>query len=361
MFSEHAPDKTDRLKADCRPYLPPEWAQQSAVLLTWPHNKTDWAPDLAAAEKVFIEITRAIIEAEKLIITCIDQAHMDHIKAGLLATGISPNQLHFVVAESNDSWARDHGPITVLCQNEPLLLDFQFNGWGNKFPGDLDDKINRTLSAQNSFGSHPMETIRLVLEGGSIEVDGAGTLLTTESCLLAQTRNPGLTKTDLEKKLSEYFGITKFLWLKQGALTGDDTDGHIDTLARFCDVSTIAYVTCADQENPDYESLRKMEAELQSFTSIKNQAYRLVPLPQPTPIYNDIGQQLPATYANFLIINGAVLLPVYDDPNDKIAAENLASAFPGRKIITVNCLPLIQQHGSLHCVTMQIPEQVQLK
>ncbi|MFV1993031.1 MAG: agmatine/peptidylarginine deiminase, partial [Acidiferrobacterales bacterium] len=242
---------------------------------------------------------------------------------------------------------------------EPLLLDFQFNGWGNKFSSELDNKINRTLSAQNTFGPCPMESIKLVLEGGSIEVDGAGTLLTTESCLLAQTRNPGYTKTDLEIKLSEYLGITKFLWLSQGALTGDDTDGHIDTLARFCDVNTIAYVTCTHQDNPDYESLRKMEAELQAFKNIKGHTYHLIPLPQPTPIYNDTGQQLPATYANFLVINGAVLLPVYNDPNDKIAEENLASAFPGRKIIPVNCLPLIQQHGSLHCVTMQIPAQLQ--
>ena len=360
MFSEHAPDKlkVDKLKADCRPYLPPEWAPQSAVLLTWPHSKTDWAPDLAATEQVFIEIARVIAEVEKLIIVCFDQNHETHIKTSLLAAGLTHNRLHFVVAESNDSWARDHGPLTVLCQNEPLLLDFQFDGWGNKFSSEQDNKINRTLSAQNTFGAHPMESIKLVLEGGSIEVDGAGTLLTTESCLLAQTRNPGNTKTDLEEKLSEYLGVTKFLWLSQGALTGDDTDGHIDTLARFCDVNTIAYVTCADQENPDYESLRKMEAELQSFTSIKNQAYRLIPLPQPTPVYDDTGLQLPATYANFLIINGAVLLPVYNDPNDHIAAENLASAFPGRKIIPVNCLPLIRQHGSLHCVTMQLPEQV---
>ncbi len=345
---------------DCRPYLPPEWAPQSAVLLTWPHHKTDWAPDLAAAEQVFIEIARAIARVEKLIIVCFNQNHMAHIKTCILEAGLLVNQLRFVVAESNDSWARDHGPLTVLCQNEPLLLDFQFNGWGNKFSSDLDNEINRTLSAQNTFGPHPMESIKLVLEGGSIEVDGAGTLLTTESCLLAQTRNPGLTKIDLEIKLSEYLGITRFLWLSHGALTGDDTDGHIDTLARFCDVNTIAYVTCTNQENPDYESLRKMEAELQSFTSIKNQAYHLIPLPQPAPIYDNSGQQLPATYANFMVINGTVLLPAYNDPNDKIAEENLASAFPGRKIIPVNCLPLIQQHGSLHCVTMQLPEQLKL-
>lgn len=341
--------------SDCQPYLPPEWAAQSAVMLTWPHGKTDWASELEAVEQVFIEIARAIVEAEQLIIVCNNADHEAHVKALLKQADIMLNRVLCVCADSNDSWARDYGPLTVLCQNEPLLLDFQFNGWGGKFPNELDNKINRILSAQNAFGQHPMESIKLVLEGGSIEVDGSGTLLTTESCLLTDTRNPATTKTELEKKLAAYFGIKKFLWLKNGALAGDDTDGHIDTLARFCDINTIAYTACINQDDPNYDSLQKMEMELQSLTNIKGEPYRLIPLPLPTPIYNDTANQLPATYANFLIINGSVLMPAYSDPADKIAEQNLASAFSGRKIVPVNCLPLIRQHGSLHCVTMQLP------
>lgn len=346
---------------DCQHYLPPEWAAQSAIMLTWPHDETDWAADLEAVEKVFVEIAKAVVEAEQLIIVRNNADREVHIKAQLKKAGVSSSSVKYVRADSNDSWARDHGPLTVLCQNEPLLLDFQFNGWGNKFPSDLDNQISRTLSTHHAFGSHPMESIKLILEGGSIEVDGSGTLLTTENCLLAPTRNAAITKTELEKKLSEYFGINKFLWLKNGALAGDDTDSHIDTLARFCDVDTIAYTSCENEESPDFDSLQKMEAELKSFTNIKGAPYRLIPLPLPAPIHDNEGNQLPATYANFLVINGAVLMPVYNDPHDKIAEENLASAFPGRKIVPINCLPLIQQHGSLHCVTMQLPEQVLIK
>jgi agmatine deiminase len=347
-----------KIHPDCRPYLPPEWVPQSAVQLTWPHDKTDWGAGLESAEQVFIEITRAVAKTESVFIVCHNHGHQAHIKTCLHKAGVEPVRIRYGIAQSNDSWARDHGPLTVLCQDEALLLDFEFNGWGNKYPCELDNQINRTLSTQNAFGDHPMESIDLVLEGGSIEVDGSGTLLTTRRCLLAQNRNPGLAQTELETRLSDYLGINRFLWLTQGELTGDDTDGHIDTLARFCSIDTIAYVTCNDQDHPDYESLQLMEAELKTFASPRGQSYRLIPLPLPKPIYDDTGKQLPATHANFLIINGAVLVPTYNDPADLVAKQNLASAFPGRKIIAINCLPLIRQHGSLHCITMQFPKQI---
>jgi len=329
-------------------------------MLTWPHPRTDWAPILDAAEQVFCKIAHAVTQTEQCLIVCHDANHVAHVHSCLNKANVRPEKVALVIAESNDSWARDHGPITVLCRNEPLLLDFRFNGWGNKFPSDLDNKINRTLSRESIFGAYPMETVDLVLEGGSIEVDGSGTLLTTEACLLAATRNPALTKSELEHKLSAYLGINHFLWLKNGALAGDDTDSHIDTLARFCNPDTIAYSICNNNQDPNYHSLLNMEAELTAFRNARGEPYQLIPLPLPEPIHDENGSQLPATYANFLLINGAVLLPVYNDAADEIARQNLASVFPGRKIICINCLPLIEQHGSLHCVTMQLPQQLKV-
>jgi agmatine deiminase len=248
----------------------------------------------------------------------------------------------------------------VLCRNEPTLLDYEFNGWGGKYAYALDNLITRRLHTQGAFGAAPLETVNLILEGGSIEVDGQGTLLTTARCLLAPTRNHGRTRAQIETTLAEQLGITRFLWLEHGYLAGDDTDSHIDTLARLCDANTIAYVTCDDPADEHYAELQAMEKELQAFRTAAGQPYRLVPLPWPRARYDDGGARMPATYANFLIINDAVLVPTYDDPADQIALERLRDCFPGRTVIGIDCLPLIYQHGSLHCVTMQIPAGVLL-
>ena len=342
----------------CRTYLPPEWAPQSGVMLTWPHGRSDWAPILEQVEPVFAEIVRAVTRFEKALIVCYDESHRTHVAGRLRAAGVPAGRLVLATAPSNDTWARDHGPITVQCQGEYTLLDFGFNGWGGKYAHDLDDAITRTIYAQGVFGQHPLQTVDLILEGGSIEVDGQGTLLTTERCLLAPRRNPGLARERLEKRLAELLGVKRFLWLKHGHLAGDDTDSHIDTLARLCDPATIAYVACDDPQDEHYAELKAMEAELRAFHAADGRSYWRVPLPWPRAKYDDAGNRLPATYANFLIINGAVLVPTYRDPADAVALERLKTCFPDREVVGIDSLPLIAQHGSLHCVTMQLPAGV---
>ncbi len=339
----------------CRPYLPPEWAPQSGVMLTWPHAQSDWAPILGEVETVFVQIASHVAAREKAVIVCFDAAHREHVTRQLRAADVPAERIVYALARSNDSWARDHGPLGVVCRDRPLLLDFGFNGWGGKFAAELDNAISQQLAQQGTFRNTPLEGVDLVLEGGSIEADGSGSLLTTSRCLLAPTRNPHLSREAIESRLGDWLGITRVLWLQHGYLAGDDTDSHIDTLARFCDVDTIAYVACDDPADEHFAELSAMEAELKAFCTRTGAPYRLVRLPWPRARYDEHGERLPATYANFLIINDAVLVPTYDDPADQTAQERLSSCFPGRTIIGVPCLPLIRQHGSLHCVTMQLP------
>ena len=347
------------MKQDCRPYLPPEWAPQSGVLLTWPHAYGDWASRLATVEPVFTEIAREIAQRERALIACHDEAHQAHVRDTLAAAGVDMAQVILEVAPSNDTWARDHGPITVLCRGQAVLLDFGFNGWGGKYAHDLDNLLTRSLHQRGAFGAAPLETLDMVLEGGSIEVDGSGTLLTTTQCLLAPTRNPTLSKQEIERELADWLGLTRFLWLEHGHLEGDDTDSHIDTLARFCDVNTIAYVACDDPNDAHYGDLKAMEAELQGFRAADGSPYRLVPLPWPRARH-DGDRRLPATYANFLIINDAVLVPTYRDPADTVALARLRECFPRRTVIGIDCVPIVAQYGSLHCLTMQLPAAVAL-
>jgi agmatine deiminase len=209
-----------------------------------------------------------------------------------------------------------------------------------------------------AFNSISFETIGLILEGGSIESDGKGTILTTAECLLNPNRNPHLSRQEIEEELLSLLGAEEVLWLENGYLAGDDTDSHIDTLARFAPDDTILYVACDDPDDEHFESLKAMREELETFRTRDDKPYRLLPLPWPQARHDENGQRLPATYANFLVINGAVLVPTYDDPSDATALKIIAKAFPGRKIIGIDCLPLIEQHGSLHCVTMQMPKGV---
>ncbi len=327
-------------------------------MLTWPHAHGDWGPHLERVEPVFVAIACEVSRREGLLVVCYDEAHRQHVAARLEAGGAELARVRLAIAPSNDTWARDHGPITVLCRGEPRLLDFEFNGWGGKYPAELDNCITARLHRAGVFGQVPLEKTGLVLEGGAIEVDGSGTLLATARCLLAPTRNPALSQAQLEARLKELLGIERILWLRHGHLAGDDTDSHIDTLARFCDIHTLAYVRCDDPHDEHYAELAAMEAELRSIRAADGRPYRLVPLPWPRPKFDETGRRLPATYANFLIINGAVLVPTYDDPADGAALARLSECFPDRDIIGIGCLPLIYQYGSLHCVTMQLPAGV---
>ncbi len=335
--------------------LPAEWAPQLAVQLTWPRPGGDFSSHLPAVEQCFVDIAVAIARRQRLIVAC--GTDVEALRERLLAAGAPAANLTLVNVPANDVWARDHGPITVFRDGAPVHLDFIFNGWGNKFDASLDTLITGELKAKGILTA-PVESLDFVLEGGGIESDGLGTLLTTERCLLATTRNPQFDKAQIEAKLKAWFGVSRVLWLRHGDLIGDDTDGHIDTVARFCDAETIAYQACDDATDPHYADLKAMEAELQALRSHSGAPYKLVPLPLPGAIHDEDGKQLPAGYPNFLIMNGAVLVPVYRDANDDIALERLRGCFPKHEVIGIDCRALIQQYGSLHCVTMQIPRAI---
>lgn len=327
-------------------------------MLTWPHAHSDWAENLGAIEAVYIALAREISAHERVLIACHDQDHRTIVRRQLAAAGADMQRIALHAAASNDTWARDHGPITVNINGEWRLLDFRFNGWGEKYAHALDDAITDHLHRAGAFGDTPLEAIDLVLEGGSIEVDGQGTLLTTTRCLLAPNRNPGLDQRELENHLRQRLGVERILWLQHGDIPGDDTDGHIDILARFCDPRTITYVTSKQSQDACHAELKAMAQQLEGFRSATGAPYHLVPLPSPAPIYDRHGKRLPATYANFAIINDAVLVPTYNDAADEQACARLASCFPRRKLVTIDARALIRQYGSIHCALMQLPAGV---
>lgn len=327
-------------------------------MLTWPHANTDWAPILPDVLEVYRNLAREIGLRQKLIISCENGDQLPGIRQDLLAAGVPEENICLYQVPADDTWARDHGPITVYENQQPLLLNFRFNAWGGKFESSKDDRINRHLHQLGAFGQTPMKDLDFILEGGSIESDGQGTLLTTSTCLLTDTRNQEQSQQEIEETLKQTLGVQRVLWLNHGYLAGDDTDSHIDTLARLCDRETICYVRCDDPEDPHYPALKAMEEELQAFRTVEGSPYRLVPLPMPEAQFSEDGERLPATYANFLIMNTAVLVPVYGVPEDEVALNILQQCFPEREIVPINCRALIEQHGSLHCVTMQIPEGV---
>ncbi len=333
------------------PFLPAEWQEQSAIQLTWPHPNTDWAYMLDEVTDCFKNLAREIATRQPLIIVTPDPEKTRQQLGNL-------ENITYFKCSTNDTWARDHGFITMLDENGPILLDFRFNGWGQKFASNLDNQICRKMKESGILKGKYKSCLDFVLEGGSIESDGCGTLLTTTTCLTAPNRNEPLTKELIEARLINEFNLKQVLWLDYGYLAGDDTDSHIDTLARFSSVNTIVYVQCNNDRDEHFDELIKMEEQLKTFRTLKGEPYRLIPLPMADPIYED-GERLPATYANFLIMNEAVLYPTYNQPNnDAKAAEQLKKAFPTRNIIGINCEALIRQHGSLHCVTMQFPKDV---
>jgi agmatine deiminase len=334
--------------------LPAEWEEQRFIQFTFPHRNSDWAYMYDSIVSCFVEIIKAAAEFEPVVVACYSVKEV----SAFFDSTLFP--VYFAEIESNDTWARDHGAISVLQNGRALLYDFGFNGWGNKFESSLDNQITRSLHNQFLY-SNELKSYEFVLEGGSIESDGLGTLLTTSECLLSPQRNPHLNKDQITQFLKAVFGLKKVLWLDHGFLKGDDTDSHIDTLARLCSRDTIAYIKCDLQSDEHYVALHAMEKQLQSFTNAKGEKYKLVALPFPDSCYDENGHRLPATYANFLIVNRGVLVPVYNVPQDEEALRIIGEIFPERKVKAVNCRPLIEQHGSLHCITMQYPSQVVLQ
>ena len=353
--------------------MPAEWEPQSQVQLTWPHAATDWAPMLPDITAVYCEMAREILKREALLIVAPEGAAQSISRSLLAGQGAAQPVFNYQLSiiDSNDTWARDHGFITVEEPSFPthhpspityqtsdlrpqtsdlVLLDFCFNGWGEKFEAELDNRISRQIYDRGLVKGRYEDHLDFVLEGGSIESDGRGTVFTTACCLLAPHRNQPLTQDDIEERLKLWLGAERIVWLQHGSLIGDDTDGHIDTLVRICPDDTILY-TGGDADHPD---LALMEEELQSLRTLDGRPYRLLRLPLPRPIYDDDAQRLPATYANYLVVNGAVLVPTYRQPDlDQEAMDVIRQAFPDRDIVGIDCCAVIRQHGSLHCCTMQ--------
>ena len=340
--------------------LPAEWYTQSCVQLTWPHEDTDWRDYLDDITETFVQIAKAVAHYEPLVIAA---KYPERVRE-VLAESLNDDEMARVSiyeCDNNDTWARDHAFITLVSTTDASascrLLDFRFNGWGEKFAADKDNRINRTLYDKGVFSGERVDYDDFVLEGGSIESDGRGTVLTTSVCLMAPHRNQPMTQAEVETVLKERLCARKIVWLDYGQLIGDDTDGHIDTIVRVCPDNTLLYVGCDDENDPQYADLKALENQLQQATDADGRPYRLLKLPMPDALYDD-GDRLPATYANFLIINGAVIVPTYNqEENDARALELVAEAFPGYEIIGIDSQTIVRQHGSIHCLTMQYPEE----
>jgi agmatine deiminase len=335
------------------PCLPAEWEHQTGVLISWPTKSTDWRSNLPDAEATYLELTKLIAQHSHAYICCYDFDTRHHVQQLCNDANIPTEHYDLFTIPYDDTWTRDYGPISLRRENEIVWLNFEFNAWGGKYAHHKDRQLTQSLH-QHFSDKRVLVNIDFVLEGGSIDSDGKGTVLTTSQCLLDPARNPAVSKQQIGDRLKASLGVQRILWLDHGHLQGDDTDAHIDTLARFCSPRTIAYVQCTDPADPHFKSLSAMKMQLKTFKQMNGQAYRLIPLPLPNACFNTKGQQLPASYANFLIINEAVIVPVYGVDTDSLALAQLQKGFPGHSVIPVQCRSLIEQFGSLHCVTMQL-------
>lgn len=338
--------------------LPAEWEPAGGVLIAWPHEATDWAYMLDDVQRCYDSLVRAVARHAVAVVIAPDTSALRS-----RFSDIPADRIIFYDVPTNDTWTRDYGPISVRdASGRPIICDFGFNAWGGKFAYELDNAVTAAMVRDGLLTGCREDCGDYWLEGGSIESNGRGTILTTDSCMLTDTRN-GASRADVEARLHRSLGANHVLWLDHGYLEGDDTDGHIDTIARLAPDDVIIYcASAADETDTGYHQhheLELMRETLSSFRRPDGQPYNLIELPLPDPIYDADGQRLPATYANFLVLNDAVLMPVYGQPRKDLLAEmTLQVAFPDHVIERVDCRALIQQHGSLHCATMQLPKDI---
>lgn len=335
--------------------FPAEWEPQSAVLIAWPNADTDWADRLGEVEETYIALVAAITRFQDAIVCVADEDVEAYARARLSSARVDMAKVRFIEAPYDDTWLRDSGPITLRDGEGFRLLDFRFTGWGGKFDASQDDLLVERLTEAGIFSKSARQSIDFALEGGAIDTDGDGTLLTTWQCL--HERHPDVSREELTTRLADWLKQDRVLWLDHGYLEGDDTDAHVDTLARFAPGDAIVFQACDDESDSHYAELKAMGDEIAALRTKDGKPYRLFPLPWAQPILDD-GRRLAASYANFLIVNGAVLMPAYGDDADAKAQAVLAEAFPGREIVPVPCRSLIWQNGSLHCITMQLPQGV---
>lgn len=335
--------------------IPAEWEIDGAVLMAWPHRYSDWEYMLPRVESCYLDLVEAISRHHNIRLIVHPEIAGDVVSKIQGRLGDDADAIEVITLATNDTWTRDYGPITTIDSlGRYLINDFKFNGWGLKFAANLDNlATSRLYDAAEGY----VNRLNFVLEGGSIESDGCGTLMTTTRCLMSPNRNGQYSQLEIERYLMRNLGVDKVLWVDHGYLEGDDTDSHIDTLARFAPNGTILYVSCHDEADPHYAELQRMRHDLEALTDVEGRHYKLVALPWPDAIYDDdCGERLPATYANFLATSRVVFVPTYAQPgNDARALEIIGAAFPDHQVIGVDCCALICQHGSLHCATMQLP------
>lgn len=336
--------------------LPAEWEPQEAIQLAWPHDDTDWLPYLDKIVETYLQLVQLIAEREKVVIASPEPDVVYHLLTSRLPQEML-GRITLVGCPTNDTWSRDHAAITLVNGKRRRMLDFKFNGWGEKFPAGLDNEVNRHLAASGVYDAEWSNQLDFVLEGGSIDTDGQGTLLTTACCLMAPQRNEPLTRSEIDRQLKCRLHVERVLWLDYGTLEGDDTDGHIDTLARFAPNDTIVFQGCRHTDDVHFAELQRMKQQLAEFRTADGRPYRLLELPMPRALFDHRQQRLPATYANFLVLNGAVVCPTYaDEDADRETMQVLKEAFPSRDILPLDARTIVVQHGSVHCLTMQVPQ-----
>lgn len=338
--------------------MPAEWTSHYGTLLSWPVNRETWPDELLErVEKVYCEIIGHVVEAEQLHLIVNDEKVKNRVVAKLMSFGVDTERIIFHLHTSNDVWARDFGPIFVRNEatGEVAITNWGYNAWGGKYPPfDSDDAVPALIAGELSID---MFTPGMILEGGSIETNGKGVMLTTESVLLNPNRNPDMSKDEIEERMMIYLGQEKIIWLKNG-LAGDDTDGHIDDLSRFLDERTIMTMVTDDENDVNYKTLQENLEILKNATDAEGNPFNIVTLPMPeTKIEGttvDGSEHVPASYANFYFINGAVLLPVYDERYDQQAIDLFSKHLPFHKIIPVPCADLVWGQGSIHCISQQL-------
>lgn len=333
--------------------MPAEWSPHQATWLSWPHNRETWPGVLEAAEQSMVDVVTALAPHETVIINVLNDAHGRHVSS-CLAGHVADDRIQLEKIATDDAWIRDYGAIIVRSKDSPsrlVAVDFDYNAWGCKYPPfDRDRAVAKQMAVQ--LGLRRIASA-MVLEGGSVDVNGEGLGLVTEQCLLNPNRNPSMQPTEIEACLEEFLGLTEIVWLGEG-ISGDDTDGHVDNLARFIDAHRVVTVVCSDSADPDHAALANNRQRLRAFRDKNGRGLEVIDLPLPEPVIH-AGNRMPASYANFYIANGVVLMPAYGGSADEAARGILADCFPGRQIVPIDCRALIVGFGALHCLTQQIP------
>jgi len=331
--------------------FPAEWAKHEATWLSWPHKEASWPGKIEMIYAPYCAFIKLVAEGEKVRINVRDEAMKADAIAHLQKTGADLSQIEFYFNESNDAWCRDHGPAFVLKGKEKAVVDWGYNAWGGKYPPfDLDDVIPTKIAKHFNL---PLFTPDIVMEGGSVEFNGAGTILTTTACLLNENRNPHLTKEQIEQYLLEFYGAEQVLWLGDG-IVGDDTDGHVDDITRFVNEDTVLTVVESNPLDENYLLLQENLEALKNMRLLNGKPLKIVELPMPSPVIYE-GTRLPASYANFYIANAAVIVPTFRDVNDEKALEIIRGVFPDRKVVGIDSTDIIWGLGSFHCLSQQEP------